>query len=290
MASCYATVNADDLLVDESLDIISIASHDNYHAEQVVAALEHGKHVFVEKPLCMSREEARSIRATLASCPGQRLSSNLGLRTCPRFREAKRMVAEGRMGTVFLCEGDYLWGRSHKLTDGWRNAMPFYSIIHGAAVHMIDLVLWITGRRPVEVQSYGSRLASEGTAFRFNDLAVISMRFDDGMIGKVTASGMCVHPHFHSLALYGTKGTFTHGYNGALYFDSSDPSVMPAPVTQEYPAREERRYTLESFVDSIMDPDVSPLVPEEDVFATMSVCLAAEEAVQTGRPVPVLYI
>jgi len=284
------TEDAARVLTDPDIDIVSVASYDNFHAEHVVAALENGKHVFVEKPLCMSRDEATRIRAVLSSHPNLKLSSNLSLRTCPRFCEAKRKIDEGDMGTVFLCQADYLWGRSQKLTEGWRNEMPFYSIIYGAAVHMVDLILWITGKRPIEVQAYGGRLASEGTTLRFNDLAVILLRFEDGMIGSVTASGMCVHPHFHNLSLYGTKATFDHGFNGAQLFTTSDPAVAPEPVAEVYPAREERSYVIETFVDSILDPDATLLVPTEDVFATMSVCLAAEEAVQTGRPVTVQYV
>ena len=49
-------------------------------------AIEHGKHVFVEKPLCLYEEEGREIAALLRERPDLRLSSNLPLRLSPRFR------------------------------------------------------------------------------------------------------------------------------------------------------------------------------------------------------------
>ncbi len=56
--SYSALVNTDhQILEDEDIDIVSIASYDNYHSKQIVQAFENGKHVMAEKPLCMNREE-----------------------------------------------------------------------------------------------------------------------------------------------------------------------------------------------------------------------------------------
>ena len=57
MPSLRTTKYADDVINDPNVNLLSIASYDHHHAEQIVHALEHGKHVFVEKPLCMNRKE-----------------------------------------------------------------------------------------------------------------------------------------------------------------------------------------------------------------------------------------
>jgi predicted dehydrogenase len=77
--------DAAEILSDPSIDLVSIASHDDAHHAQAVAALSTGKHVFVEKPLYLSREEAVEIRALLKTNSELRLSSNFNLRTAPRF-------------------------------------------------------------------------------------------------------------------------------------------------------------------------------------------------------------
>lgn len=284
------TRRAQDLLEDPELDLVVVASYDEAHRDQCVAALEHGKHVYVEKPMCLTVTEAGDIRRALQAAPGLRLSSNLVLRTCPLFALVRETLQAGEMGEPIHLEADYRWGRVAKLVSGWRSRAAFYSVIHGAAVHMVDLVLWIAGRRPVAVQAMGNRIGIEQSPQRHNTFAVVLLEFEGGMTAKVTAHGASAHPHFHSLAVYATNRSFVHDITGAAWLVSADPVKAPVPETAAYPAKQERGKALASFVDSLLDDSLEPLVPCEDVFTAMSVCLAAEEAVRTGRKVPVTYV
>ncbi len=279
-----------EIISDPSIDIVSVASYDDVHAEQVIGALSSGKHVFAEKPLCLHPAEARGIRQALTSSKGLRLSSNLNLRTCPRFMAVRDNIRSGNMGEVFHAEADYLWGRRWKLTDGWRKDMPFYSIIHGAAVHMVDLIMWLTDSRPTEVQGYGNRIATARSEFRFNDFAAVLLQFENGMTAKVAASGACVHPHFHRVTVFGTQQTFLHDMEGAKIVSSSASEEPPTPVEENYPGVDRKANVITSFIDSILDAAVQPVVSTEDVFATMAVCFAAEAAITRGKPVRIDYL
>ena len=62
----HVTRLADKVLNDPAIDIVSIASFDNYHYEQVVRAIENGKHLFVEKPICLHLHELINIRKKTA--------------------------------------------------------------------------------------------------------------------------------------------------------------------------------------------------------------------------------
>ena len=84
--------SAQDILAARDIDLVSIASFDNYHFEQTVTALQHNKHVFVEKPLCLTPAEAYSIKSLMQRDESLQLSSNLTLRTCPRFQELKNSI------------------------------------------------------------------------------------------------------------------------------------------------------------------------------------------------------
>ncbi|MBN1106864.1 MAG: Gfo/Idh/MocA family oxidoreductase [Deltaproteobacteria bacterium] len=284
------TTEADEILMDPEIHAVSIASFDNFHCEQVLKGIRNGKHIFVEKPLCLHRHEALEIRRALRERPDLRLSSNLNLRTCPRFIRVREAISSGDMGRIFYLEGDYLWGRTHKLLSGWRGRMPFYSIIHGAAVHMIDLIMWMSGMRPVEVQATGNRIALDGSDFQFNDFAVMILKFENGMAGKISASGGCVHPHFHRVAVFGTRRTFFNDLGGGRLLDSADESATGELMTEAYPGVAEKGKVITSFVDSLLYPPQEPIVAQEDVMATMSVCLAAEESMGHGRTVRVEYI
>lgn len=283
------TRRAQEILEDPAIDIASIASFDNYHFEHASEAIQNGKHVFVEKPLCLHLDEAVELRRLLNENPGIHLSSNLNLRTCPRFNYLKTLIQSGGMGQIIYLEADYLWGRIQKLTDGWRNNMEFYSIIHGAAVHMIDLIMWLIQMKPVEVQCYGNQIATANSGFGYNDFAVILMRFENGTIAKVTANGGCVHPHFHKLSAFGTERTFVHDDSGARLFESRDSGTKPARILEEYPGVEEKERIITSFVEAIIDSEKNAVVSCDDTFETMSVCLAAERAMTEGKPVRVEY-
>lgn len=283
---CVADVQE---LLEADLDVISIASHDDAHFSQALQSLERGRHVFIEKPLCLHESETRELASTLRSKPGLHLSSNLVLRTCPRFTLVKQEIDAARFGTVYHLEADYLWGRLHKLTAGWRADMDFYSIIHGAAIHMVDLVMWLTGQRPVSVMALGSNFATRGTAQRHNDFTVLLLRFTNGLTAKVSAHAGGTHPHFHRLAVYGTNKTFAGEMPGAYWLDSSDPAVPPRADNAAYPGRDERGKVLSSFLSALTTAGVSPLVNEAEAFAAMCVCHAAEAAVQTGRECYVNY-
>jgi predicted dehydrogenase len=290
LSSARLTDNGQDVLTDPNVDLVCVATYDEAHASQLLTALEHGKHVYVEKPMCLTVDEARDIRASLHTRPSLRLSSNLVLRTCPLFNRVREAIQSGEMGGVYHLEADYLWGRKEKIISGWRAEAGFYSIIHGAAVHMVDLALWIIGKRPVTVQALGSRVAVAGSRQRHNDFAVLLLSFADQTTARISAHGGCVHPHFHSLRVFGTDSTFLHETTGTVWVDSSDPSRPYRPESAAYPAKEHRGQCLESFIQALRQTEHPPLVPQEDVFAAMSVCLAAEQAVQTGRVVEIEYL
>ena len=105
------TQNEQDVLTDPNIDMVCVASYDEAHHRQVVKALNHGKHVYVEKPICLTKKEAQDIRQTLKNNPHLRLSSNMVLRTCPLFIKAKESVKSQEIGDIYHMEADYFWGR-----------------------------------------------------------------------------------------------------------------------------------------------------------------------------------
>ena len=284
------TIDAQEVLSDPSVDLVSVASYDEAHYDQVITALENGKHVYVEKPVCLSENELASIHAALKKHPDLRLSSNLVLRTCPLFSHVREIVQSKKIGEVYHLEGDYYWGRVERITSGWRAEADFYSIIHGAAVHMVDLLLWLTGKRPVSVQAMGSHIAIAGSRQHHNDFAIMLLEFEDRMSAKVAAHGGCVHPHFHSLKVFGTNCTFIHEVTGSFWIDSSNPNDTFRHEYAEYPAKEKRGEAIVSFVEAILNKKERPLVTEKEVFDTMSVCLAAERSVNTGKIEAIDYL
>ena len=273
---------------DKNIDLISIASFDNYHAKQIIESIKNQKHVFAEKPLCLTRNEMKKIHHALELHPNIKLSSNLVLRTNPRFQMIKDQIRTGKLGDISYLEGDYYWGRKTKF-NGWRSRMDFYSIILGGAIHIIDLITWMLDEMPIEVHTMGNKIATINTPLKFNSFAVLLLKFKSGIIAKITANGGCVHPHYHSMKVFGTKKTFVQNLESSIWIDSSENNMIPKKILEPYPAKELRGEVITSFIDHILDESIDPIVTKKEVFDVMSVCFASEEAMETGKTVSVNY-
>jgi predicted dehydrogenase len=281
------TTDPEEVVNDPSIDVISIASPDDCHHRHAVAALRAGKHVFVEKPLCLLPNEAADIRSELAAHAGLRLGCNLILRRSPRFEGLRNMVRAGELGEVYQIDGAYNYGRLWKITHGWRGAIPQYSVTLGGGIHLLDLMMWMLGSRVGEVAAVGTRIAGAGTQIQFDDAVTAILRFENGAIGTLSSNFGCVYPHFHQFIAYGTKATFENRPDAALLFTSRDAAVPPQRIETPYPGVH-KGGLIGNFVDSILGR-APPLVTHQEVFDCMAVCFAIEEALRKRAPVAVRY-
>lgn len=268
---------------DATIDVVSICSYDDCHAEQVISALNAGKHVMVEKPVALYREELAAIRVALQAS-GKLLTSNLILRESPRFIAVKEMVDNGEFGDIFYMEGDYLHQILWKITEGWRGKMDFYCTVYGGGIHLIDLMSWIKGEKIVEVTAMGTDIPTRGSDYRWPDTIVALLRFEGGAIAKCVSTLAPQRTKFHALNVYGTKKTFVNDMPDAKLFSSDDPADEMA-MTVPYPGMR-KGDMLPAFIRAIREGG-QPHASSEEVFHIMEVCFAIWDAVQTGRTVPV---
>ena len=291
-----------DLLDSGKIDAVVIATYDNEHAAAIIRAINNGLHVFAEKPLVTSRAELTLIRSALDRQPQVRLSTNTLLRRSPRFEWLKSRISSGQLGDLFHVEGDYLYGRLAKLTEGWRGNDPDYSVTLGGAIHIVDLLMWLASERPVRVTAIGSGKGfrdsplSEGSSFRGDDFRVALLEFDSGLTAKISANFACVLPHFHRVDVFGSRETFLHvpgtggtGSDGSsgLLFTSRETEETPTIVDLPYPAVP-KAALLHEFNRVILGAGVLD-ISEQEALDVMAVCLAMDESRREGRPVDVVY-
>jgi len=284
------TQDDQDIFSNQNINLVCIASYDEFHYQQVITCLKNEKNVYVEKPICLKKEELQDIDQKLKMYPNLRISSNMVLRTCPLFIKVRNEVMSHKMGDLYHLEADYLWGRKEKIISGWRAETNFFSIIHGAAVHMIDLVLWITGKKPVSVKALGSNIIVSGTKQKYNDFAVLLLEFEDQMSIKISAHGGGIHPHFHALKIFGKNSSFIHDYTNTVWIESNNPNQKYRTESASYPAKTMRDQALISFVNSLLYPEKKSLTSKNDMLNVMSICLAAEKAVNSKNTVIVEYL
>lgn len=284
-----ATASFEEILGDPAVQAVSVASYDHHHAAQVIQLLDAGKHVLVEKPLGRTHAELEAIHAAWARHGGRiALACNLVLRAAPLYRWLRSHIEAGGLGRLYAWDGEYLYGRIERITEGWRKDVPNYSVMQGGAIHLVDLLLWLAGERPTEVQASGNRVCTEGTAFQHDDYRTALLRFPSGLVGRITANFGCVHRHQHVVRAFGTRGTFLHDDAGSRMHTSRDPTAAPQPVPHaSLPP------TKGDLVPWFLDAATGALDIRADTrafFDGVSVAAACDEAALTGNSEKVKYV
>lgn len=275
------------ILRDPEVDIISIASFDDAHFNQVVAAVEAGKHVFVEKPLCRSVDELQMIAGTWRRAQGVHLCSNLVLRAAPLYGWLREAIQAGDLGELYAFDGEYLYGRIQKITEGWRKDVKDYSVMQGGGVHLVDLMLSLTRQRPFAVSTVGNRICTQGTAFRYNDYMATTFEFASGLIGRITANFGCMHRHQHVVRIFGTKGTFIYDDQGPRLHTSRDPTTPPE-LLRFPPLPASKGELILKFVEGILNGKDTTLETKHE-FDVISACVAADRALANKTRMEIVY-
>lgn len=271
---------------DPDIDVVSICSYDDSHAEQIVSALNHGKDVMVEKPFVLHRHEADAVLEALQAS-GRTMTSNLILRESPRFKAVKRMIEADEFGDIFHIEGDYLHQILWKITEGWRGKMDFYCTFYGGGIHLVDLMRWLMDEEITEVCAMGTDVLTRNSSYKYPDTITALLKFAGGATGKCTTSLGPRRTKFHALNVYGSKLSFVNDMPDAKLF-SGDRPEDERPMREPYPGME-KGDLLPDFIAAIREGH-KPEVNEVDIFRVMSVCFAVWESVQARRSVEVDYL
>lgn len=273
----------EDILDDPKTPIVSIASYDDVHAAQVIAALRAGKHVFVEKPLCRTGRELAAIRSAWKKAGTLHLQSNLVLRAAPLYRWLRSKIESGALGDLYAVDGDYLYGRLNKITEGWRGGIRDYSVMAGGGIHLVDLLLWFAGEQPRKVHTTGNRIATAGTRFRANDFMAATYRFPSGLIGRITANFGCVHRHQHVVRVFGTKATVLMDDAGARIFTKRGDREVPRTLSAD-PLPPSKGALIPGFVRAIREcRNPGPAARRE--FDLMEACLSADRSLALEKEI-----
>ncbi len=189
-------------LEDPHVEAVVLCSPHKFHAEQIAAAAEAGRHVFCEKPLCTTRREVETAIAAV-----ERAGVVLGIgherRFEPAIIELRARFARGEFGEILNIEGNFSQDKFLALPrDNWRfspvdaPAGP----LSATGIHLVDLSIALLGR-PREVWA---RLATRGSDFANGDTLSITLGFENGASATLTA--LLATPFIGRFAVFGAQG------------------------------------------------------------------------------------
>lgn len=140
-------------VTDDAVDLVDVATSNDVHAEQAIAALEAGKHVACEKPLAGTLADARAMAAAAASASG-RTFVWFNYRRVPALALAHRLVRSGAIGRIYHVRATYLqdWGGPDTpLVWRFRGEIAGSGAHGDLNAHLVDAVRFITGEEIVSI-------------------------------------------------------------------------------------------------------------------------------------------
>ena len=279
-----ASADYRDLVNCPEIDILFVASPDQFHCELACAALRAGKHVLCEKPMVMTLEECEQVVRAADETGGKFLVGQV-CRFAPGFAAAKRLVDDGVIGDLFFVESEYAHDYTHiQGVGGWRvDPVRLRHPILGGGCHAVDLLRWIGGDVD-EVFAYANRKVLTGWPVDDCTIAVLKFALGD-LLGKVFCGIGVKRPYTLRSVFYGTQGT--------IVCDNTSPDIQVATDTPaghqcftSVPvevASHNKSAEIDALARAILD-DTEIELDEREGARTVATCLAAVESVQTGLP------
>lgn len=217
-----ATDDWRDLVADPAVDLVAITTPNRLHAEMAIAALAAGKHVYCEKPLALTLDEAEAM-AQAARRAGTVTQVGYNYLANPTFLHARKLVAEGAIGRPIqfrgFCDEDYM--ADPALPWSWRclAAEAGLGALGDLGCHLVSLAQGLCGpivRLCADMQTIHARRpmpdgSGEGPVEN-EDVATALVRFESGVAGMLTTSRVA----------WGRKGRLAfelHGDRGSLVYD-----------------------------------------------------------------------
>jgi len=207
--NCKAYHNLEDLLGDNDVDIVTIATPSGAHLEPTIAAAKAGKHIVCEKPLEVTPARIEQMikvchenNVTLAGIFNRRFN--------PAVQAFKKAVDSGRFGTLTLCDAYVKWYRTQEYYDSgaWRGtwALDGGGALMNQSIHTIDQLIYLAG----DIK----RLSASTTCLihkgiEVEDTAVAILEFDNGARGVIQGATSCWSSSGHPAEVHicGSEGS-----------------------------------------------------------------------------------
>ena len=276
------------LLAHPGLDAVFLATPTTLHADQIIGALEAGKHVFSEKPLALDLPDCLRVEQAAAKHPRQKAMIGYTRRFDPSYRDAYEKIAAGAIGRPFLARSQTT-DKNDPSGFFVRYAGASGGILLDMSVHDIDTVRWLLGAGSARrVFATGMIAVHEGLREVGDvDNAVATIEFTGGQIACIYASRTMAHGHETLTEIVGTGGRLMVGQNPRLNrVEISDALGVRNECTPTFYERFADAFLNEAqaFVDVIRE-DRAPPLTLADATETTRIGIAVTESLRTKRSV-----
>lgn len=269
-----AGANPSELIKDNNINTVFIASWHNTHGEYVLKGIENNKHVYVEKPLALRQDELDKI-IEASSKSDKQLMVGFNRRFSKSFTTIKSEL-KGRKEPIMV---KYRINAGHIPADHWSQRAEGGGRIVGEACHFIDTMVFLTGSMPIRV--YAESLSGNSEAKLNEDNVAATIKFQDGSVGVLE---------------YFSNGDGSLGKEYCEVFCENSVYVMDnfANVnihkgkkvkTLKMDGEKGIKAEMDLFVKSIKTG--TALIPKEEIFAVTKCTFAILESLNQSKPITI---
>ncbi len=282
----------DRLLDDPDVTLIGTAEINRRKADVILRALNAGKHIIADKPLCTSVEDLNAIER-VATEKGLRVGLQLTERFGPANRRMKTLVDSGAVGRVanVMCWRPHRLGRPNR--PDWMFDDDLYGgILVDLAIHDADIIRWLCGGVFTEITAYEQNFGNPADT-DFHDIGTLLGRLSTGPTGFVRTDWFTPNPspvHGDTRFLVtGTDGMIEVRTAGDLWAKKHDGSGQVLVMANGCGVKTEKpepasKTLVRDFVDSIRE-GATPDITNHDVFEATRATLMARMSSKLGRTV-----
>jgi predicted dehydrogenase len=282
------------MLEMDELDMVVIGTPNDLHATMAIDAAQAGKHVVVEKPLCLNLAEADRM---IAACRRANVKLMYAEELCfaPKYVRLKQLLDSGALGQPTLVKQSEKHDGPHA-PHFWDVRRAGGGVTMDMGCHAIEFFRWMLGRP--KIRSVYAHMSTQvhGRKTRGEDNALLIVEFDNGAVGLAEESWTKLGGMDDRAEVHGSKGvayadllrgnsieTYSAvGYDYAV--EKAGSTVGWSHTIYEEAWNYGFNQEMAHFVDCVLD-DLQPLVTGEDGRAVLETIFAAYESAGTGRKV-----
>jgi len=222
--------NFEAFLSHKPLDAVILGTPSGLHAQQGIAAAQHGLHVLTEKPIDITTKNADALIAA-AEKSKVKLAVIFQDRLKPNIQRLKQWLDRGLLGKPLLVDARVKWYRppDYYSNSNWRGtfALDGGGALINQAIHTIDLLLYLLG----DVARVQARTATVLHKIEAEDTAVATLEFASGAVGTLLATTAAYPGYPRRLEITGTEGTVILEHDRIVAADLRNPPPDVATIT-----------------------------------------------------------